>query len=846
MDDSASAFDSGSGRSAARRHTRTTSMAASFPASQIPFSGCNETFGRQRSHSSCDPMSLPVITLNGNKNGMGLLQPFDDDSGSPLDLIHSPGRVEEDSFNSIAVQPPTPHSTDTAPVDGLGLQGLIRSAARQSRQNLSPNASLMQNNANIMEWNTMLSPPFAEPYGMSSPVLSPVSSPILPSSSFDTSQGNSPYLSNSAMSSPIFPEHADFTGPVPGGATANNNTQSYVNSPSLSTASHRPYHLTVNTDLGNAASFASSSGSTPGWDFNRSPMSCASSSVGTSPVPSISDSGYPEVPVTNPYLNEAVIDESQFPGLGSQQQQQHRHQYQSDDSEHTTPTSFSQIPKLPPPQQNHLEIPASRQPRRDSDPFPRRNSLVQGEKVRIKRAVSQKGRQSPFHLADEENLVDLLQCTGQDASLPLPSQSSRSPTPSKGRRTGPMSAIGRAKATDRRVNKDTCVSCKVSRVQCDPSKDIWGSCTKCASMSSLPKTNGAHLCGCHSFSHKVASLTLDYTTTYWITPSRVTPLTPSRVFVPLPHSLSVSNLTSNFNYLLQRAFPSIRVSSNASILYDISLAGSIRYLSNERNSSLSSHRSFPALINTLSAGPEDGWLDLLTPACRLETPERIMSVMPAWTTQQGCFTYSLVSTNTGTVRQLDPDNALERSFIVSAAQVSRIIGRKVERIGLDKLQNVLPTANKNKPSPNSPPDPRHVRILGLTALSLRFQLHSWSLPTAHPPASIAIPASTHADCVEAIQWICRSLYVNHCWLRRIVAPVLSLEATQHIDCTISSYAGAGRAVSELMSRGESDDGFMEWWTEGAFKVLEAQMDPVVVEEGRGQVDVSMSGVGLYA
>src|SRR5688572_18676032 len=111
----------------------------------------------------------------------------------------------------------------------------------------------------------------------------------------------------------------------------------------------------------------------------------------------------------------------------------------------------------------------------------------------------------------------------------------------------------------------------------------------------------------------------------------------------MPQSLSLSTLQDNFSCLIRSSFPTIRVSSNNLVLYDISLAGSILYLSNERNSSLSSHRSWPALINTLSAVFEDGWLDCLTPSYRRKASEDILSILPSWTTQQGCFTYSLVS-----------------------------------------------------------------------------------------------------------------------------------------------------------------------------------------------------------
>jgi hypothetical protein len=51
-----------------------------------------------------------------------------------------------------------------------------------------------------------------------------------------------------------------------------------------------------------------------------------------------------------------------------------------------------------------------------------------------------------------------------------------------------------------------------------------------------------------------------------------------------------------------------------------------------------------------------------------------------------------------------------------------------------------------------------------------------------------------------------------------------------LQINTSSYAGAGNQVKELMSKGESDKGFMEWWREGADKARVANMDPIVVED----------------
>jgi hypothetical protein len=181
---------------------------------------------------------------------------------------------------------------------------------------------------------------------------------------------------------------------------------------------------------------------------------------------------------------------------------------------------------------------------------------------------------------------------------------------------------------------------------------------------------------------------------------------------------------------MRSSYQAIRVSSNTTTLYDIDLQGAIHYLSRECSVSLASSRTWKIFITNLAESPDDGWLDCLTSRYRPDSKEHILSLLPTWTVQQGYFTYSLVPASGQSTQPLDPENPEEKPFIISAAQVSRIIGRKVERIAFEHLQKILPS-DKNKLLPTSPVNPQHVRILGLHALALRFQYHRWNLP-AHP------------------------------------------------------------------------------------------------------------------
>lgn len=313
--------------------------------------------------------------------------------------------------------------------------------------------------------------------------------------------------------------------------------------------------------------------------------------------------------------------------------------------------------------------------------------------------------------------------------------------------------------------------------------------------------------------------------------------------------------------------------SSTQHLYDIDLQGSLNHLSNDLPPALISTRPFSYLINNLSSDDSDGWISCLRPCDQPSVPHGILNVLHPWTTQEGCFSYSLVGPEGGNaVKQLNPETAIGRDVIIAAAQVSRIITRKVEKIGLEHLQRLMPSDKpETRPSYVQPPEPSHVRLLGQLALGLRFrsrlwsrQSHSRTVPTtaAEFPSlhQLQIPPAVRSDCILACHQIARSLYVLHCWLARFVPPQHALSLTHpSTEISVSRYPGTGKVVQELMSRGETETGFSEWWNEGDEKVEEAEVEAVVIGDdesgglngGNSRVrelatgDVTMGGAGLF-
>ncbi|KAL2204932.1 hypothetical protein CC79DRAFT_924394 [Sarocladium strictum] len=861
MTDSGSRFGSEPGRKG-RPRAKTNSAAPTYTAvatSLDSFPPTTDGFSRQRSHSSVNP-AIPTITVSTDDNVHPLIQSLNGylpSRGRFLGGANQPA----DSDDHHAFRPKTPQSSAARLGIGLGLTEGFSGSAQQLPElyEIPPQPPHVRRNFNVIEWNqqTQMAPEFlaftsySDRYTTHSPASSPMPSPLLSSSSFD-SPGASPFLDQRHLSFQ-WPSSAHTDIGIVSGLPE---VQGPLDVAGLQENTLRPSLTVATQGLGTYGSLNGSdgfSGSTTEWSDSalpRTPLDYTSSSQATSPMPSNYESGFQELPYAGQYLNsEAIIDDTQLQGFNSEVQlPQQPHQRESSDD--TTPTSIAPLPSFgtsthllhPPEGQNHHH-------RRESDPSPfKSNNQVLDGNARVSRSRSVVGslrNRLPERSRSTNKRTNLLSpdlsLAGEDSQLPLrPSTPANS---NKGRRQGPMSEEGRSGATDRRTMKDTCISCKSAKVKCTPSPGSWDVCEKCDNTGSQLKPNVAQLCGKYCFLFKVQACSLDYSTIFWITPYRTSSRSPSRLFVPMPASLNLSQLKENFSFAIRVSSPLIRVSCKSNRLYDISLGGAVKYLSNERNAPLTSQKNWPSLIQNLSETFDDGWLDCLSAGSQLRTLDDILEVLPAWTTQQGCFDYSFVSADGLSTQQLNPDNLLEKKIIISAAQVSRIITRKVEKLGFQHLQKIIP-GDKWKPSSANPPNINLTRTLGLVALSLRLRYHVWA---RHGVPKITTPMTSlaHSNCVEAVRWVCRSMYSNHCWLQRWVVPELPASAaTPSTEVSISLYAGSSNFVTELMSRGEHHDGFLEWWEEGQSIVRQAGMEPVVYGgEEVGTTDALMSGMG---
>ncbi|KAH8172061.1 hypothetical protein LIA77_08829 [Sarocladium implicatum] len=803
----------GHGRRRAVTSAGTTSGNAQSGTVQLSSTAENSISTRQRSHTSA-VVPVPRITFSEDNEPLAVdlsdyQVPYETPPSHRWSISTNGGRAAPTTFQSTGTglginlmdlghHSPPPYSPALIPNPGDGLQ-----------DPMSLDSTPFPNYMSALDTTSQASLQPQSP-GFMSPAMT--NSPAFSTSSFI---GNESFR---------FGPLSDFDS-----ACYNEGVERPGAPPFSRDSSPRPLLSPINTQvIGPMPSYHGSdafSGSNPDYDDNNalmpSPLEHPYSSAATSPLWSTSQeaqvsglsSGYPCLSSDTPMFDASSSS------LSLQQMSNEQDQSPAN----STPTSLTNIPVFNNPTGHLVPEPTSYwHTRRTSEPNPRPYHLdiPANSTTRLTRSLSRntggqdrrRGR-SRIREVKRNNAQD-----GISSGIVVPPRSPRSPMPlgsptlappDRGKRIGPMSARGRQDANNRRNYKDTCIGCKVSKIK-----------------------------------------TLDYTTLYYITPPRLSSVTPSRVLVPLPPTLNLHMLRSTFGRLLSSSVPFIRVSSSSypsRHLYDIDLQGSLSYLVNDLPPALISTRPFSYFINNLSSDDSDNCISCLRLCDQPSTSQEILNVLHSWTTQQGCFSYSLVGVNSDSiVQQLDPDTAYDRDVIVCAAQVARIVTRKVEKIGLEQLQRLMPDDKKDtRPTTMQPPEPFHVRLLGQLALASRFRCRLWSLPPhSKPPSSdpwhIHIPPSARTECILANHQLARSLYVLHCWLARFVPSQHSLSlAHPSTEISVFRYAGTGKMVQELMSMGETEEGFLEWWCEGEQKVREAEVDAVMVngdesDEGSGR------------
>lgn len=247
----------------------------------------------------------------------------------------------------------------------------------------------------------------------------------------------------------------------------------------------------------------------------------------------------------------------------------------------------------------------------------------------------------------------------------------------------------------------------------------------------------------------------------------------------------------------------IRVSQGATKLYDMDLEACHGYLESLSRMQPPS-TGFHQFIN-LHLQKDDEWRTCVKDQKPLTN---LLDVLIVWNNMPSRVTYTLVRKNTAVPGHvLDPDSRKDVRVLYAAAQLSRIISRKLELSAYFQLQQDL----NSGPVCSSPLVARLARLL----LSLRWRLSWWS------KLGGGGAATEHLDLMEFMERVtnlCSILYFYYCWMRRLIMVDGGIGRTK-----TSRYADTQCEVTERFPEDESWEGFSRWMEEGKEKIDEARV-----------------------
>ncbi|KAL7934591.1 hypothetical protein V8C35DRAFT_32940 [Trichoderma chlorosporum] len=378
------------------------------------------------------------------------------------------------------------------------------------------------------------------------------------------------------------------------------------------------------------------------------------------------------------------------------------------------------------------------------------------------------------------------------------------PKKPRGKRIGPLREGKRQLATKRRNERTVCIGCKMAKVMCD-GREEGRDCSRCTSShSNAPKP---FVCASASFCELVQQAL--YT---------IYPFTSDgfRLQVDLPSEINIKHILHVMDEL-QKNYDAFRVYGRHGLLYELDLHACWVYI----NSTCSPvGHPFQQFINGLKVQKQDTWKTCIRDGhSRPLNKQSLCDVLLALDDMAPWATYALrpkpsdfhgrESNEFGTA--LLPDHELDRQIIIIAAQLSRIIGRKLELQFYDHLKKAL--AN--------PCICRELVLeVGRTLMSLRRRLTQWtchtyqwtgsSFPTAPESASRVDEddkgGNLFSSSVSRLKNLCQVLYVYFCYMRRRLSP----NEQEGIRTMMVLYPDCEVEVEESFPQYESIDGFEEW------------------------------------
>ncbi|TFB01033.1 hypothetical protein CCMA1212_007416 [Trichoderma ghanense] len=381
-------------------------------------------------------------------------------------------------------------------------------------------------------------------------------------------------------------------------------------------------------------------------------------------------------------------------------------------------------------------------------------------------------------------------------------------TKPRGKRVGPLRDGNRELATKRRNDRTVCIGCKMAKVMCAGRED-GGVCERCASShSSAPKP---FVCAPASFFELIQQGSTALLALHVIYPFNHS--AGLRQPISLPAEIHIRDML-RFVDGLQRSHERIRFYAGRTMLYELDLRACWTYI----NSTCSPMpHPFQQFIDGLKIQKPDVWKSCIRDGHGRPMTDNLCDALLALDDMAPWIRYSLVSKDPSTLyitpngrteTLLSPGDAYHRQVIIVAAQLSRIIGRKLELQFYDYLKKVL-----GNPSICT----KLVLDVGRTLMSLRRRLVQWeqtraaaSLCASPEPALHAheddTGSSAPSNRVSRIKSLCQILYVYFCYMRRRLSP----DEQEGMRTMLVWYPDRVQAVKETFPQYESLEGFEDW------------------------------------
>ncbi|KAK1542244.1 hypothetical protein CPAR01_05631 [Colletotrichum paranaense] len=390
--------------------------------------------------------------------------------------------------------------------------------------------------------------------------------------------------------------------------------------------------------------------------------------------------------------------------------------------------------------------------------------------------------------------------------------------PARGRRHGPMDPVSRGQAKETRNKKMVCIRCKHSKQKCNRSDDSsQGSCTGCDKHGGSQRWPGP--CVRAHFEDLIQAGTCNYISQHAIYhPTRDNK---TRIRRELPRQIQIDNLIHRVNRA--RSHFNIRVHQDGRPIYVLDLDACHEYLHGLRQQMDGSECSFQAFIDReiLRVDPKtDDWERCMTQlTTSRDDPLALLCLVNNMPSRAG-FSYvskrQFTPMGTPVEQALNPESPLEAENLVLAAQLSKLMCRKLEVKAYGNLQRLLHESGNMDDDKVLP----FLQRLGRILLTLRWRLSWWAVV---PGDAAAVYDQADDDARKQavhtrVQSLCRILYFYYCCVRRRLPVWTNVDALRGIH---SRYPDTEAEIWDDFPGNESLEGFDAWMERGTGLIRDA-------------------------